>query len=179
MKRVFMSAALAAALFGAAPLALAEPPPPKPAPGAERGVKGPPNPRPEAPRSGSNPAGLRPEAANPDPLRPVLGEAAPARPPRVHASHRVDVIAPGEKVETIFDRMRVQRPTKADEDVRPPLPARPMERHESQGPGQEHGSGRVSPAILPSSGGGFPSSVQPGGPCNNPARAPERDHGHR
>ena len=32
------------------------------------------------------------------------------RPVRVRASHRVDVIAPGERVETIIDRMRSTRP---------------------------------------------------------------------
>jgi len=34
---------------------------------------------------------------------------APAAAPRIRASHRVDVIAPGEKVETVIDRLRATR----------------------------------------------------------------------
>ena len=49
------------------------------------------------------------------------------RPVRVGTSHRVDVIAPGERVETAIDRMRrATNPTKAIE--------RPMERPAVRGP---------------------------------------------
>lgn len=49
--------------------------------------------------------------------------AAPA--PRVRASHRVDVIAPGERVETVIDRLRAGRPGGAGAPQRAPGGAPP------------------------------------------------------
>ena len=51
------------------------------------------------------------------------------RPVRIRASHRVDVIAPHERVETIIDRMRNRGPTPALRDAKPTdrLPARAPE----------------------------------------------------
>jgi len=47
------------------------------------------------------------DAPRPLPVRPDNSAAAKLdRPVRVRASHRVDVIAPGERVETVLDRMR-------------------------------------------------------------------------
>lgn len=50
------------------------------------------------------------------------GRAEEAKPVRVGASHRVDVIAPGERVETAIDRMRRNSLPTRD------LPPRPLQR---------------------------------------------------
>lgn len=43
-------------------------------------------------------------------------------PVRVRASHRVDVIAPGERIDTVIDRMRATRsPVVTGEELRPPV----------------------------------------------------------
>jgi hypothetical protein len=47
-----------------------------------------------------------PAAARSDPAAAAQGAGETVRPARVRASHQVDVIAPGEKVETVIDRMR-------------------------------------------------------------------------
>ena len=79
----------------------------------------------------------------------------PAMPVRVGTSHRVDVIAPGERVETAIDRMRrATNPTKAIE--------RPVERPAVRGPGaaervqQPSDAARQTPAQqqAPAPGGG-------------------------
>ena len=75
-----------------------------------------------------------PAAATPAP-------AAPDRPVRVRASHRVDVIAPGEKVETIIDRMRAAHPAATP----PASDARPVERLPVRGPDKERDPGRPGP----------------------------------
>ena len=47
------------------------------------------------------------DALRPPPARPESSAASGLdRPVRVRASHRVDVIGPGERVETVLDRMR-------------------------------------------------------------------------
>jgi hypothetical protein len=46
-----------------------------------------------------------PAVAPPPPAPPKLESAQP-EPPRIHGAHTVDVIAPGEKVETIVERLR-------------------------------------------------------------------------
>jgi len=86
------------------------------------------------------------------------------RPVRVRASHRVDVIAPGELVETIIDRMRSGRPVTPPADVkpveRPPPPraadrGREREREDSRGDAAQRGSGggpRAAPAGSGSAG---------------------------
>ena len=65
----------------------------------------------------------------------AAARAEDARPVRVGASHRVDVIAPGERVETAIDRMRrAASPTKAE--------PRPADRLAPRGPPErivEHG----------------------------------------
>src|SRR5439155_1022951 len=47
----------------------------------------------------------------------VLVAAAADEPAKVRASHRVDVIAPGEKVETVLDRMRAGKPPSPPSDA--------------------------------------------------------------
>lgn len=56
-----------------------------------------------APALPASPAVAAPQAG---PAVPAQGAGEAARPARVRASHQVDVIAPGEKVETVIDRMR-------------------------------------------------------------------------
>ena len=66
-----------------------------------------------------------------------------AKPVRVGASHRVDVIAPGERVETAIDRMRrASLPPRelAPRAVDALAPRRPSERGASERPGSEHGA---------------------------------------
>lgn len=105
-----------------------------------------------------------------DPLRPVLSSGAPAaRRTRVHASHRVDVIAPGEKVETILDRMRAVRPALPVDGTRAAPPVRPMERpdrHDSHGP-----SAGPGPGHFPMHGQPLPTGGQ-----TSPQRSPDRFH---
>lgn len=81
--------------------------------------------------------------------------------PKVRASHRVDVIAPGEKIETVLDRMRAGRPpqppdNKANLPVRPPDGARPE--RPPEGPQQQQGPQRGPP------GKGGPPGPPPGPP---------------
>jgi hypothetical protein len=72
------------------------------------------------------------DAPRPPPARPDSTAATRLdRPVRVRASHRVDVIGPGERVETIIDRMRSTRPVTPPGDVKSverPAPPRPPER---------------------------------------------------
>jgi hypothetical protein len=153
MKRSLRYALLASALFWAGSSAGAEPPQPRPTTAAERGSK---------PTSEVNP------------LRPVLSSGAPAaRPTRVHASHRVDVIAPGEKVETILDRMRADRPALPVDGTRAaPPPVRSMDRHDPQNPAGAPGSG-PGPGHFPTHG--QPSTTS--GPTY-PQHSPDHVH-HR
>ena len=96
------------------------------------------------------------------------------RPVKVGASHRVDVIAPGERVETIIDRMRAQR------QATPPADARPGDRATSR---------TADPRLDARSGDqvrgpdrGTPPDAQrappgnPPGPPNAPPSAPEHRH---
>jgi hypothetical protein len=77
-------------------------------------------------------------------------DARPAadRPIRVRASHQVDVIAPGERVETVLDRTRAP-PAQAAEgkpDDRPPVRG-----PDRGGPGVllDHGRARPAPSTAP------------------------------
>ena len=83
--------------------------------------------------------------------------------PRVRASHRVDVIAPGERVETVIERLRSgsappsaeQRP--ADQGMQPPPDGR---RHEGAGRERMQGPrGTPGPAVVPGKNG--PPSERP------------------
>jgi hypothetical protein len=107
--------------------------------------------------------------------------AAEERPVRVRATHRVDVIAPGERVETVLDRMRSTAPVPAPEP-RPGerLPLREMQK--SRAParatsdhGREGGHGQPSPGGAQQQGqpppGGPP---QQGPPGSGPGPQPER-----
>jgi hypothetical protein len=102
------------------------------------------------------------DAPRPPPVRPDTAAASRLdRPVRVRSSHRVDVIAPGERVETVLDRMRratrapvqpgdvkpVERPA-----PRPPDRAREQDNHSSGD--SQHGQGGPRP---PPGSGGPPS----------------------
>lgn len=84
--------------------------------------------------------GDKPPAPAP-PATQAQAAPAPERPVRVRASHRVEVLAPGEKVETVIGRMRPGALPQGAPD------ARPMERMPVRGPdgmmphGPERGPG--------------------------------------
>lgn len=96
-----------------------------------------------------------PELAAPTP------EAAPAptadRSSRLRASHRVDVIAPGERVESVIDRMRATRPAPAQvapqSGQRPPV--RGPDKRGDRGDGPPDGP-RGPPGGKGPPGGGAP-----------------------
>jgi len=91
------------------------------------------------------------------------------RPVRVRASHRVDVIAPGERVETVLDRMRsATRAPVQPGDVKPverPAPRPPERAREQDGRGNsnsgdsQHGQGGNGPRPPPGNLG--PASDRP------------------
>jgi len=92
------------------------------------------------------------------------------RPVRVRASHRVDVIAPGERVETVLDRMRsaTRAPVQPGEvkPVERPAPRPPDRAREQDGRGnpgsgdsQRGGSGSGGPRPPPGNMG--PASDRP------------------
>jgi hypothetical protein len=77
---------------------------------------------------------------------------------RVRASHRVEVIAPGERVETIIDRMRAGTQTTATQTALPSenLQVRPAElqRAPDRGAGdRQHGARGSAPGGPPGAGG--------------------------
>ena len=82
--------------------------------------------------------------------------------PKVRASHRVDVIAPGEKIETVLDRMRAGRPPQPPADAQKNLPVRPPDgarpERPPEGPQQQQGPQRGPP------GKGGPPGPPPGPP---------------
>ena len=93
------------------------------------------------------------DAPRPPPARPESSAASRLdRPVRVRASHRVDVIAPGERVETVLDRMRsATRARVQPGDVKPverPAP-RPPDRareQDNRGGDSQRGQGGPRPA---------------------------------
>jgi len=91
----------------------------------------------------------------------VLLAAAADEPAKVRASHRVDVIAPGEKVETVLDRMRAGKPPSPPSDAQKPgdrLPVRPPD-----GARPDHPPGEAPPTHGPPGRGG-PPGPPPGPP---------------
>ena len=90
--------------------------------------------------------------------------ASQSSPVRVRATHRVEVIAPGEHVETIIDRMRATAPGAAAAtgsagslQVRPLDGDRAAERASPADRAQQHaGHGAAGPASGPPQGGGGP-----------------------
>ncbi|SET49599.1 hypothetical protein [Stigmatella erecta] len=121
-----------------------------------------------------------PEAARP-PEAPVSPPDAPQA--RVRSSHTVDVIAPGEKVDTILGRMKVERPPpppRASDAVRPPQG--PESRGPAGGPGPEGGrpnaprppggEGNMRGPSPRTDGARPPSGQQP--PSTPPSQPPRR-----
>jgi hypothetical protein len=90
---------------------------------------------PAAPPPRAETQAVRPPEA-PAPAPPAVEPRA-----RVRSSHTVDVIAPGEKVDTILGRMKVERPTPPPrgDTVRPPPGAESREPHQRPGPGRTGG----------------------------------------
>jgi len=110
-----------------------------------------------------SPTGSAQPQSTPAPSSPTsTAPAEPDRPIRVRASHRVDVIAPGERVETIIDRMRATRPSAGD--------ARPADRAPLRAPDKARDGDRG-----PSDPRRGPEGPQRGpGPGNAPP--PDRTH---
>jgi len=113
------------------------------------------------------------KAAPSDAPRPPPPQSSAAsrldRPVRVRASHRVDVIAPGERVETVLDRMRsaTRAPVQPGEvkPVERPAPRPPERAREQDGRGNanssdsQHGQGGNGPRPPPGNLG--PASDRP------------------
>ncbi|MCY1020167.1 hypothetical protein [Pyxidicoccus sp. MSG2] len=119
------------------------------------------------------------------PEAPTKNAPAPSPPSsepgaRVHSSHTVDVIAPGEKVDTIFGRMRMERPAPPPrgDAVRPPPGTESRDNKPSPGPGRSGGGhpppggdGRARPPSSPRTDGAPPPpSSQPPPPSPNQPR---------
>ena len=116
-----------------------------------------------------------PPPASAPPKAEARTEAAPDRAPRVRASHRVDVIAPGERVETVIDRLRAER-----------LPAPPEraahggERLPVRGPDRQMDGGHEAPerrgerrdAPGPGAAGGHHSGAAPAPGTSPPGASP-------
>jgi len=110
-----------------------------------------------------------PAADAPRPLPQSPAASRLDRPVRVRASHRVDVIAPGERVETVLDRMRsATRAPVQPGDVKPverPVPRPPDRAREQDGRGNsnsgdsQHGQGGNGPRPPPGNLG--PASDRP------------------
>ena len=107
------------------------------------------------------------EASGPLPAEPVrvraaqggAGRAAGAQgPARVRSSHTVDVIAPGETVETVLDRMRARGPDRGGESGR----------------GERPGDVRA-PGVRGPDGGGPGDPGKDGRPRRGDGRGPGRD----
>jgi len=79
---------------------------------------------------------------------------------RVRASHRVDVIAPGEKVESVIDRMRAQRPATSPSPRESASTTRPVERGAIRSDGDAPRGG--GPAGGPGQGPGPGQGMGPG-----------------
>ncbi|MFT3914659.1 MAG: hypothetical protein QM704_11235 [Anaeromyxobacteraceae bacterium] len=67
------------------------------------------------------------------------GKDAPGQ--RVKASHRVDVIAPGERVETVIDRLRAARPQATGAAEAPPSADRPVRPPDGRAGGEHDRAG--------------------------------------
>jgi hypothetical protein len=108
------------------------------------------------------------DAPRPPPARPDTSAASRLdRPVRVRASHRVDVIGPGERVETVLDRMRTAtRAPVQPGDVKPvdrPAP-RPPDRareQDNRGNGSSGDSQRGQGGPRPPPGNLGPASDRP------------------
>jgi len=101
--------------------------------------------------------------------------ATPAPPPpvEVRTSHRVEVIAPGEKVETIIDRMRADRagppaPREGRDGVTPPV--RGPDRRPGEGAGPPDAPLRPGEGPPGGSGMGPPSRAGDAPPTDRPRR---------
>jgi hypothetical protein len=109
--------------------------------------------------------GAAPPAAAQDAGKPQTAPADAA--PKIHASHRVDVIAPGERVETVLDRSRgaSTAPPRRAAETRA-LPTRALERHELRRGEDSVGAGAAlregeGGAAMGETGGEAPKVEQP------------------
>jgi len=119
-----------------------------------------------------------PEATTP-PKVETVAPATDRAPPRIHGAHTVDVIAPGEKVETIIERLRgrlerpaaVDRPAGAEKPAPPDAKARPRDPRSGApgGPGgpPRPGIGPPRPGMGPP--GGMTPPLLPPPPVAPPA----------
>ncbi len=86
-------------------------------------------------------------------------DATPTATPRIRATHRVDVIAPGEKVESVIDRMRAQGSGAAREGKAPDAPTTPADR---RGERMEQRSGAMMSGATGATSGAMQAPM-PGG----------------
>lgn len=114
-------------------------------------------------------------AATPAPVPPPKADGAV----RIRASHRVDVIAPGEKVETVLDRMRARNtsgPARQEKPVQN-LPVRgPDPRFAPPASGAFQGQDGHGGGGGDHGGGGGGSGPGPGGFDRGDSRPPDRSH---
>jgi hypothetical protein len=108
------------------------------------------------------------DAPRPLPARPDTSAASRLdRPVRVRSSHRVDVIAPGERVETVLDRMRTAtRAPVQPGDVKPverpaPRPADRAREQDNRGGNSSGDSQRGQGGPRPPPGNVGPASERP------------------
>jgi hypothetical protein len=104
------------------------------------------------------------DAVRPAPPREPADSSKADRPVRVRASHRVDVIGPGERVETVLDRVRTSRPAPPASDVKP------SERPPIRGPDRGRDTDRSGPDSQRGSGGPRPPPGNSGPPSDRSHR---------
>jgi hypothetical protein len=110
-----------------------------------------------------------PKPATAKPAGEATASGPAAERVRVRATHRVDVIAPGEKVETVIDRLRAGRSPAAEPGARP-ADARPVRPPEHDTPGDH-----AAPGGPRSPHGGTGPNSRPGhGPASGPGHPGER-----
>ncbi len=114
-------------------------------------------------------------------------DAAPTATPRIRATHRVDVIAPGEKVESVIDRMRAQGSGPARGGRATDAPTTPADRRGERlmdprsgammSPGATGASGAMQgpmPGGMPGMGGAGMGGTAPRGDAPPPDRMRHR-----
>jgi hypothetical protein len=105
---------------------------------------------------------------------PAATSPSPPERARVRASHRVDVIAPGDRVETVIDRLRASRPPSTAGDARSSSADRPVRGPDGRPPVERPGEhGQHGQPGHPGQHG------MPGGPSPPGGTGATPDHHHR
>ena len=151
-----LAAAVAVALFGSAALAQQPADTARPAGTAAAAEAAVPQAAPAAQAATAAPAARSDRPADTAAATPP---ATADRPVRIRASHRVDVIAPHERVETIIDRMRARGPATAVREAPKATDRAPARAPDSQrGPAHNAGDhGRAREVVRPAGNGSAPA----------------------